>query len=83
MDNNNYKETLYTFKFTESELIELSGALDRASIYFPDDTNTNKFKNLFNKKRESIIKKRLNLIKRNQKKIIINIFVYKQTHLKK
>jgi len=83
MDNNNYKETLYTFKFTESELIELSGALDRASIYFPDDTNTNKFKNLFNKKRESIIEKRLNLIKRNQKKIIINIFVYKQTHLKK
>jgi len=67
-NNNNNKETLYTFKFTESEIIELWGALDRASIYFPEDTNINKFKNLFNKKKESIIKKRLNFIKRNQKK---------------
>ena len=42
MDNK--KETLYTFKFTESELTELQGILDRSTIYLSDDPNINKYK---------------------------------------
>tara|TARA_R100000773_G_scaffold44567_1_gene46239 strand:+ start:3615 stop:3845 length:231 start_codon:yes stop_codon:yes gene_type:complete len=67
MDNK--KETLYTFKFTESELTELEGILDRSTIYFSDDPNINKYINLFHEKREKIIKKRDNYIKKLQKQI--------------
>ncbi len=67
MDNK--KETLYTFKFTESELIELEGILNRSTIYLSDDPDINKYINLFHEKREKIIKKRDNRINKYKKQI--------------
>ena len=69
MDNN--KETLYTFKLTESELIRLKESIDIALVQEENEDLTH-FNNIFSNRIEKIKNKRNNLIKKLKKQSLKN-----------
>tara|TARA_R110000824_G_scaffold207510_3_gene392950 strand:- start:3947 stop:4201 length:255 start_codon:yes stop_codon:yes gene_type:complete len=69
MDNN--KETLYTFKLTESELIRLKEAIDIALVQEENEDLTH-FNNIFSNRIQKIKNKKDNLIKKLKKQSLKN-----------
>tara|TARA_R110002096_G_scaffold25375_1_gene79396 strand:+ start:1794 stop:2000 length:207 start_codon:yes stop_codon:yes gene_type:complete len=67
MDNNNNKETLYTFKFTQSQLEKIKitldntiASLDSENINYEDEESIIELNNIFSKRLNKIKKKLLN-----------------------